>query len=368
MTSCFEVFGLKKVINASGKMTALGASSVSEEVAFALKEAAQGYVEMDELIKFAGTIIASRTGAEDGCPTASASAGIAIATAATITGTNLSLIERMPQSAGLKNEVIIQKGQLVHYGANIGQMIRLGGGKVMEVGAANKVEKEHIEDTITDQTAALFYVKSHHAVQKGMQPIDVMVDLAAKYHIPLIIDAAAEQDFQHYIKMGADIVVYSGAKALAGPTSGFLCGKRNWMAACRAQYKGIGRAMKVGKESVAGLIAALQQQTSHEKTLEEQREQMSVMCEALNKLTGLACSLHMDEAGRTICRAQIKVQEEAGITAAQLQEKLEKGNPAIYLRHHYANVGLLYVDPRPLLPGDEAIIVKEITKILQEGK
>lgn len=367
-TSLFEQFGLKKIINASGKMTALGATAVEEEIAEALKLAAQDYVDIDELIKYAGKVIAKHTGAEDGCPTIGAAAGIAISTAAVIAGTNLNLIERMPNSEGLKNEIIIQKGHNVNFGGTIEQMIRLGGGKVVEIGSVNKVELEHIEQAINDKTAALFYVKSHHAVQKGMQSIESMLSIAKKYRLPLIIDGAAEDDFKKYIALGADIVIYSGGKALGGPTSGFICGKREYMEACRRQYKGIGRAMKVGKEAIAGLIVALNRYSLKKDDASEQIKRMTKLCEKLNQIDGLKCTVKQDEAGRSIYRAQIEVKKEAGITAQELLKKLESGNPSIFLRHHYANMGILFVDPRPLLPGQENLIIERIHSIITEAK
>lgn len=367
--SIYESFGLRKVINASGKMTALGASAVSDAVAEAVRKATQDYVEIDELIEYAGTVIAEHTGAEDGSPTSCAAAGIAISTAAVITGKNISLIERMPNSEGLKNEIIIQKGHQIHFGGSIEQMIRLGGGKVVEVGNANKADPEHIEQAITDKTAAIFYVKSHHAVQKGMVSVEKMIEIAHKFGIPFIIDAAAEEDFKKYIKMGADIAVYSGGKALEGLTSGFICGKKELMEACRKQYKGVGRAMKVGKEGIAGLIVALNQYPFREDNAEEQIERMTNLCNSLNEVGGLTCTIKQDEAGRAIYRAQIKVNaEKAGLNAETLLHKLESGNPAIYLRHHYVNIGILSVDPRPLLEGQEQIIAEEIKRILAEVK
>lgn len=364
----FKELGLREIINASGKMTALGASAVTDEIAQALKDAAQDYVDIDELMKYTGKVIAESTGAEDGCPTCGAAAGIAISAAAVIAGKNLALIERIPNTTGLRNEIIVQKGQLVHFGASIGQMIQIGGGQVVEVGQANKVEKEHIEQAITDKTAALLYVKSHHAVQKGMQSIEAMMDVAQRHGLPFIIDAAAEEDFQKYIAMGADIVVYSGGKALEGPTSGLICGKKELMEACRMQYKGVGRPMKVGKEAMAGLITALRQYPLRTSNGEQQIARMTHLCNRLAAIEGLTCSIKQDEAGREIYRAQIQVDEQkTGISAEKLLHLLEAGNPAIYLRHHYVNVGILSVDPRPLLEGQEEIIANEIIRIVAGG-
>jgi uncharacterized pyridoxal phosphate-dependent enzyme len=364
----FEQFGLRKIINASGKMTALGASAVGDEIALTLKQASQDYVDIDELMNYTGHVISEITGAEDGCPTCGAAAGIAIATAAVIAGKSLNLIEKLPDSEGMRNEIILQKGQQIHFGASIEQMIRLGGGKVVEVGYTNKVETDHIEEAITDKTAALMYIKSHHAVQKGMQSIETMINIAKRHDLPLIIDAAAEEDFSKYIKMGADIVIYSGGKALGGPTSGFICGKKDLIEACRLQYKGIGRAMKIGKEGMAGLIAALKQYPFKVNNVQDQISRMNMLCEELAGIEGLTCSIKQDEAGREIYRANIEVnKEKTGMSAEELLQKLESGNPAIYLRHHYVNVGILSVDPRPLLPEQEKIIASKIKSLLTQG-
>lgn len=211
------------------------------------------------LLKVISRHIAAATGAEDGCPTSGAAAGIAISIAAVIAGCRLSLIEQLPFSEGLKNNIVIQKGHAVHFGASVQQMIALGGGKAVEVGNANHVEEAHLREAIDAQTAALFYVKSHHAIQKGMQSLATMIQLGREYGLPVIVDAAAEEDLRRYVALGADLVIYCRGKVIGGPTSGFITGRASLVTACRAQYKGVGRAMKVGKEAIAGLLTALRQ-------------------------------------------------------------------------------------------------------------
>lgn len=365
--SIYQKYGLRQIINGSGKMTALGASAVHQEVAHALSEAAMDYVDIGELMVAAGRGIAKVTGAEDGCPTAGAAPGIAISVAAVITGANLTLIERLPNSDGLKNEIILQKGHSVHFGAAIAQMISLGGGKAVEVGQANHVEKDHIEQAITERTGALFYVKSHHAVQKGMQSVETMAALAKKRGIPLIVDAAAEEDFRKYIAHGADLVIYSGGKALGGPTSGFICGKAALVQACRMQYKGIGRAMKVGKEAIIGLLAALERYDVNADEAQGQFARMNWLISELSGVEGIKGSIVQDEAGRAIYRAQLTIDAKVtGKDAATVIQELEAGNPAIYTRNHYANLGSISIDPRPLLADQEKIIAARIKEIINK--
>lgn len=364
--SIIEDLGLKHVINGSGKMTSIGVSTASQAVAEAVKVGTQNFVEIEKMIIAVGRVIAQETGAEDGCPTCSASAGIAIAVASTIAGENLTLIERMPNSEGLRNEIVIQKGHVINFGGNEAQMIRLGGGKVVEVGASNVVEYEHIEEAINEKTAALMFVKSHHVLQEEGQSLETMLDIAHKHHLPLILDAAAEEDLKKYVALGTDIVLYSGAKAIEGPSSGFMAGKAKYMAAARKEYKGIGRAMKIGKETMTGLVVALREYHNKSHDPEKQIKSMTRVCDLLNKVHGLSCSIKKDDAGREIYRAQIKVNPEiTGITAKQINAKLNNSNPAIYLRPHFVDQGILSIDSRTLKSGQEEIIIDTIKLIIQ---
>lgn len=365
--SIYQQYGLRQIINASGKMTALGASAVDATVAKALAEAAMDYVDIAELMAAAGKVIAKATGAQDGCPTAGAAPGIAISVAAAIAGNSLSLIERLPDSEGLKNEVILQKGHAVHFGACITQMIALGGGRPAEVGQANHVERQHIEEAFTPKTAALLYVKSHHAVQKGMQSIAVMAAIAKERGVPLIVDAAAEEDLRKYIAAGADLVIYSGGKAIGGPTSGFICGRQDLIRACRAQYKGVGRAMKVGKEAMIGLMTALEQYDKKPDDAAEQKQRMRWLLDQLAGTPGIRGEIVQDESGRDIFRAQLTLDPKVtGLNAEAIIRQLEQGSPAIYTRNHYANLGMIHIDPRPLLPGQEEIIASRIKELIRQ--
>lgn len=254
----YQQLGLKQVINACGKMTILGVSSVAPEVMQATARAASSFVEIDQLVDKTGELVSRFTGAEDSYVTSCASAGIAIAVAAAITRGDKARVALMPDSSGMANEVVMLRGHNVDYGASILSAIRLGGGRVVEVGSSNLAALWQLESAITDATAALLYVKSHHCVQKGMLNIEDFAHVAQMYNLPLIVDAAAEEDLRAWVVSGADMVVYSGAKAFNAPTSGFITGKKIWIAACKAQHHGIARAMKIGKENMVGLVYALE--------------------------------------------------------------------------------------------------------------
>lgn len=367
--SAFAELGCRPIINASGKMTALGASTVSDGVAEALRTGAQSFVDIDELLVASGRVIAQATGAEDGCPTTGAAAGIVLSTAAVLTQGRTGLLEAVPDLHGLvPDQVIIQKGHAVHFGAAITQLVRIGGGAPVEVGHANFVERAHIEDAIGPDTAALLYIKSHHAVQKGMQSLEVMRDIAHEHGLPLLVDAAAEEDFRRYIALGADLVMYSGAKALSGPTSGLVCGRADLVKAVRAQYRGVGRPMKVGKEAILGLCRALQEYEQQESDVLRERAEMEDLAAEVSRLPGITGTVTQDEAGREIFRATIRVDPAAaGLDAVELARRLEAGTPAVYTRNHYANTGRISVDPRPLHEGDARIVAEQIARIVTDA-
>mgnify|MGYP006283656929 CR=1 FL=1 len=369
--SIYEKLNLKNVINASGKMTTLGVSTIDETVGENMKKAGMSFVKINDLINKAGKKIAEYTGAEDACVTVGASAGIAISTAACIAKDDLSKIEQLPFSQGLNNEVILQKGHAINFGAPITQMISLGGGVPVEVGSSNQVKPSHIEQAINKKTAALLYVKSHHSVQKGMVSIEDMLEIAAEHNLPLILDGAAEEEFKRYISLGVDLVIYSGSKALEGPTSGFITGKENLISYCKLQYEGIGRAMKIGKENIMGLLKAIQIyfNKNRKKEIRDQKTKMKKLATKIDKLKGLVASVIQDEAGREIYRTQIKVNPNIlGINAFDLIEKLKNGNPAIYTRNHYANLNIINIDPRPLNEGEIDIIFDRLTEIVKKLK
>lgn len=365
--SVFEQIGCRPIINASGKMTALGASAVSPTVAAALAEASQDYVEIKELLVRAGRVIAEATGTPDGCPATGAAGAIVIGVAGVIAGEDLTRIEAVPNVVGVPNEVIIQKGQVVNFGSSITQLIRIAGGVPVEVGQANHVEPEHICGAIGPNTAALLYVKSHHAVQKGMVSVEEMSEIAKAHNLPLLVDAAAEEDFGQYYRKGGDLVFCSGGKSLNGPTSGFLCGRADLVAAARAQYAGVGRPMKVGKEAVMALCAALIEYPNRPDVSGQQRDRMQWLCDEVNTVPGLKGSILADEAGRAIYRAQIVVDPEAfGMDAIELTTRLKQGTPAIFTRDYYANTGSFQVDPRPLRDGQETEIAAAIVALAKK--
>lgn len=352
MENIYSRNGLRPVINASGRMTKLGVSTISKGVGETLVEAAGNYVVIDDLYAWAGKRIGEMIGTEDACVTSSASAGIALAVASLICGNSLQKVQHLydilPDTP--KREVILLKGQNVDFGAPIALMAQAGGAKIVEAGYANGSRPGDIEAAVNEQTLAVLFVKSHHCVQKEMVDARTVIELTRRLGVPCIVDAAAEEDLKAYAAMGADFVCYSGAKAIEGPTSGFVACRTTELADnMRLQYKGIGRTMKVGKECTMGLVKAIEEYLAGGKTQAVSLEDLERFAAKTGEIGGLKTSIIQDEAGREIYRCKIDFEPgRYGLNAKEAVKALQEGDVAVYTRDYQANNGSVAIDPRPL--------------------
>lgn len=364
----YKQLGLSEIINAAGKMTYLGSSSLEESVIEAMSQVARGYVDMEHLKQTVGRRTAEALGAEAACVTACCAAGIAVSVAAVLTGEDLYRIERLPRVTWKPCKIIVQKGHMVNFGANIEQAIRMTGAEIIEIGTANSTKSYHLEGALDGEIAGIVHVISHHTVQNGMLGLENVIEIAHRHHVPVIVDAAAETDLTHYVASGADLVVFSGHKAIGGPTSGVIVGKEKLVRACQMQDKGLARMMKVGKENIVGFCFALEKYLAtdeHQRTasLEKLVERLK---EALDGLNGISTRISWD-ATRPIPRLQMIVEKGSPSTPGQLIAKLEAGNPSIRTRNHLMDEGIIQFDPREMKE-DAIPVIKERLKKLLERK
>ncbi|MCL6458054.1 MAG: DgaE family pyridoxal phosphate-dependent ammonia lyase [Gorillibacterium sp.] len=355
-------YGLKRVINASGRMSILGVSAPTDTVMDAMKQGGQSYVEIADLVNKAGDYIAHILGSEAAVVVNSASSGIALSVAAIVTEGNIRRSLRLHQEPIARNEIIMLKGHNVQYGAPVETMIYLGGGRLIEAGYANEGRKEQLEAAISEHTAAILYVKSHHCVQKNMISVEETWEIAQSRGIPLIVDAAAEEDIYKYVKF-SDLAIYSGSKAIEGPTSGIIGGKKKYVEWVKVQLHGIGRSMKVGKETTFGLLQALDEYITKEDTSEREKVALQVL-ESLSELAGVTVKVVQDEAGRAIFRARVSIDAAiAGIHATAVNDQLREGKIAVYTRDYGLKQGYFDIDPRSLQGDDLEVIVARIRQI-----
>lgn len=367
MENIYEKFNLKKVINASGKMTALGVSKYNEKAIKAQAFGGNHFFDMDELYIKVGAHLAKLIGAEDSQIVSSASAGIAQSVAALIGKGSQFHLYNPYSSEFSQREIVIPKGHNVDYGAPIQTMIELAGGQVVEAGYANKCTASLIKDVITENTAAILYVKSHHTVQKSMLSIKEAVKVAQKHKLPLILDAAAEEDLSKYLKLNVDLVIYSGAKALEGTSSGIVLGKKEYIEWIRLQSKGIGRAMKIGKENILGLAIAIEDYLENgSETGESMKERIKPFIKKLNRIPTVNATIVKDLAGREIYRAKVSFSSELKIEAKEIVESLKSESPAIYVRDHQVNNGILEFDIRSVSNKEIDIIIDRLQNIISQ--
>ncbi|KRN98770.1 DgaE family pyridoxal phosphate-dependent ammonia lyase [Companilactobacillus kimchiensis] len=360
----YQKYNLKHVINADGKMTILGVSKVSDEVVLAQKLGAQNFFEMSDLLIQTGKYLANLVGSEDALVVNSASAGIA-ETIAGVIGQGSSYHVYHPYTERItKREVILPMGHDVDYGAPVDVMLGLAGAKMVPAGYANMCTPEHIEMQITEQTAAVLYIKSHHTVQKSMLSIPEAIEVAHRHNLPLILDAAAEEDLFKYLKMGADVVIYSGAKAIEGPASGVIFGKANYIKWARMQGAGIGRAMKIGKENIIGLTTAIAKYLENgSETGDSMVERLEPFVEKLAALPDTKVKIVQDAAGRQIYRAEVK--PIGKLSATEICQQLRTGETAIYAREYRVNQGIIEFDIRAVDEIEMDQIVARLKEIIE---
>ncbi|MFV0334693.1 MAG: aminotransferase class V-fold PLP-dependent enzyme [Tropicimonas sp.] len=365
-----DALGVGRIINVSGTMTGLGASVTSVAVQQATAAAMGRFVKMHELQARASAVIARLTGAEAGCVTASASAGISLGVAGCITGVDAARAEALPGAPGSKSAVIVQAGHLCSYGAAMGMAVELAGGAVRQIGSATSCADHQLAAALGEDVAAALYVVSHHVVSYGQIPFARFVEMAHARNVPVIVDAASEYDLTGFIAGGADLVIYSGHKFLGGPTSGIIAGRRDLVRAAYLQNIGIGRGMKVGKESIAGLIAAMEGWMARDAAAIRARERvvLDLWLEAVAGLPGIRAAIVPDPTGNPLDRLQITVDPAAaGASAARFAAVFGAQDPALIVRDHKVELGVLQLDPCNLLPGQAEIVADTLSRVLASG-
>ena len=316
--------GIRRVLNAIGAPTIVGANVTAPEVISVVDELLRVNVEIDELQRAASRVIAQWTGAEAGCVTSSCSAGLAVTAAAAMTGADLAKIVRLPDTAGLPNEIVLQAAHDVNFGAQISQMIRLTGARPVLIGTANHCDTFHLRGALGEQTAAVLCVVTG-AVNPdgGYLSLEQCVEIADSRNIPVIVDAAAELDVRPFVNAGASLVITSGHKMMGAPTSGMICGRKELIRACYLQNWGIGRAMKVGKEGIAGCMAAVERWYRRDEQADALRfDQLAAVFSRSLPVRHIAGA----------SRLEIDTASVAGqITARQLANSLREGDPPVWV-------------------------------------
>jgi L-seryl-tRNA(Ser) seleniumtransferase len=352
-----------------GWVTILGGSTMPPEVIQAMNEAVDWSVNLNELNQAAGNLIARLSGAEAGLATSGAAGGCLLQAAACITGVDPAKIARLPDTTGLRNEIIIQARQ----GTGYLQCYRTAGAEMVQIGTARGVAPRELDAAINERTAAVAYVIGpQYGRAEGLSEV---IDLAHAHGVPVILDAAAmlppQENLQRYITMGADMVTFSGGKGVLGPQStGILCGRKDLIEAAtlnNSPNSGVGRAMKVCKEEIVGLMTALELfvERDYDAVFTEWRSRSREIVESLDGVEGVSCVVEYD-GGATRLAPQAVVyfdSDWAGPAAQDIVARMKDGDPAIYIGSGGYR-GELWVDPVNLRDDDVPLVAGRLREAL----
>jgi L-seryl-tRNA(Ser) seleniumtransferase len=368
----FERYRLRRVINACGKMTALSGAIVLPEIAEVACESFKHFFVLDELQASAGRVIAATTGAESGCVTACTAAGITLGVAACMTGQDLAKVWQLPDTAGMPNRVLIQKGHCVNFGCPITQSIRLAGATCVEVGVINRTTPEELQHELDKgDVAAVVHVESHHTVRYGWVPLPEVVGLAHEAGVPVIVDGAAQDlRLRELIAAGADLVLTSAHKYLCSTTGGVVAGRKDLVDAVYLQNRGIGRPMKAGKEAILGAMAALEYREQQDVAAwtAEQERRVQFILDRLKSIPGLALQVDADPNGCPFSRARLTPDPQVtGHTAAALRDALAEGDPTVVARAHHTDEGYLHLDAIEMTDEEIVYTCDKVQRILQSA-
>lgn len=367
--SLYEELGIRPVINASATLTRLGGSIMPPEVIAAMVEASKHFVNLDELQLAIGKKLAELTQNDAAYVATGAAAGLVLATAACVAGSDPAAIARLPDTSGLKNEVIVHKSHRNGYDHAIRQV----GVKLVEIGMALNTYPWELEAAINEKTAAIFYFPGALS-GRGDLPLATVIEIANRRGVPVVVDGAAQlpplENLWRFTKMGAALAVFSGGKDLRGPqASGLVVGRKDLIDAMRVNGSpnhSIGRPMKVGKEEMAGLLAAVKRYLTldQEGRASQDEETVAGWCHELNQLAGVHAERSFpNEAGQPLPRAKITVDAaKAGLSRDDLVKQLADGTPSIMVAQ--AGSDGIYVNPMTLADGEDQVVLERLMAIL----
>jgi L-seryl-tRNA(Ser) seleniumtransferase len=328
----YEALGVKRVINAHGTVTILGGSLMPPEVVAAWVEASRHFVSLVDLHDKVGARIAQLVGVEAALVTTGAAGALLLGTAAAVTRGDPERIRRLPETAGLKNEVILQKAHHCCYDNQLADV----GVKLVTVETPAELEA-----AIGKRTALLFFLNLGEA--EGRIKRQEWIEVGRRHGVPTLLDAAADvppvENLSHYNRMGFDLVAISGGKALRGPNdTGLLLGRKDLIEAAKLNTNPhcgtIGRMMKVSKEDMIALLAAVERyvRIDHQAEWRELERRLSVIEKAVQDIPTLECERIVPQIANRVPHVILSWDEKRlMLTREQLTRELAEGDPPILI-------------------------------------
>lgn len=363
----YEQLGVRPLINAAGTYTALSASIVPREVVEAMEEASRSHVSIPELQEAVGKRISALLGCEAALVTAGAAAALTLGTAACVAGKDPEKIKRLPDTAGMKNEVLIQKSHRFPYD----HAVRAVGIKLIEVET-----RKQLEAAINPNSAMMLFL--NYADPKGEVRRKEFVEIGKAAGVPTFIDAAADvppaERLSEYVRMGFDLVTFSGGKGLRGPQcSGLLLGRKELIEAAflngSPHSDSIARAAKVGKEEIVGLLTALELylKQDHKAEWRDWESRVRNIADALKDLRGVRSESFVPEIANETPHLRVEWDERTiPKKNADIVKLLREGDPRIEVRPSAADKPMIEIAVWMLQPGEHRIVAKRVREILKQ--
>tara|TARA_R110000868_G_scaffold13102_1_gene61633 strand:+ start:14095 stop:15309 length:1215 start_codon:yes stop_codon:yes gene_type:complete len=358
----FKELGIRTFINAAGTYTSMTGSLMAEEVTSAIVFGASEYVDLDDLQDKVGERIAELLECEYATVSSGAFGAMSIGLAGVISGMDSEIAAQLPDTTGLKNEVIVQEGH------NIGYTHAL-----LNVGAKLVVvkTKKEMEKAINKNTAMLWFLNA--STDNGEVKYEEFIALGKKHNIPTFIDCAADvppvENLFKFTRMGFDLVAFSGGKGIRGPQSaGLLLGRKDLIKAarihCPPRGTTIGRGMKVNKEEVLGMLVALEMYLAkdHGKEWELWENQIKLISDSALTVNGVETEIYVPPYANHVPSLRIKWDNNlVKISPEEARKKLMEGHPAIATVGDKETIG---ITTWMMDPGQERIVAKRIKEVL----
>ena len=362
----FKELGIRTFINAAGTYTSMTGSLMPKEVIDAINYGSLEYVNLDELQDKVGERIAELLECEYATVSSGCFGAMSIAMAGVMSGNDPKKIKQLPDTTGLRNEVILQESHTIGYA----QALTNVGAKLVKVKTA-----EELINAINEKTAMLWFLNAN--TDKGEIKWEEFVSLGKKHNIPTFIDCAADvppvDNLFKFTRIGFDMVAFSGGKGLRGPQSaGLLLGKKEYIEAARLHTpprgETIGRGMKVNKEEVLGMLAALELYLSkdHQAEWKMWEDQIDLISESAKSVSGVETTIHVPPHANHVPSLKIRWdQSKVNISPDNVRKILRDGSPSIETVGNKNEIG---ITTWMMVPGQEKIVAKKIKKILKSHK
>jgi L-seryl-tRNA(Ser) seleniumtransferase len=368
-SSVYEALGVKHVINATGTVTILGGSLMPPEVVAAWADASRRFVNLLDLHEKVSAKIAQLVGVEAALVTTGAAGALLLGTAAAVTRGDRNFIKRLPDTAGMRNEVVLQK---THHTCYDNQLTDVGV-KLIDVETPADVQR-----AVNERTALLFFMNV--AEPSGWIKRAEWIELARRHRVPTLLDAAADvppvERLSAYNRMGFDLVAFSGGKALRGPNdTGLLLGRKDLIAAAKLNTNPhcgtIGRMMKVSKEDMVALLAAVERyvRLDHQAEWKELERRIGVIEQALQDIPTLQAERVVPPIANHVPHLVLSWdQKRVNLTREAVTRKLAEGDPPIQIGRvsGTGDKGIL-ISVFTLQAGEERIVAQRLHALLKKA-